>query len=147
MNTEITVSSTALIIMISSFSPFILNQVQGQILYPCPNGYQHNSLGLCVPVVSSNPNLLGCPDGYIKSSPGACELVGASSPMLNNITNQTRSLESSLAQRPPNSFDFVWGEMIFCNENSSDCRGTEGDDLIFARSAGNRIFGGEGNDQ
>jgi hypothetical protein len=103
MNREITISSTALIIMISSFSPFVLNQAQGQILYPCPNGYQHNSLGLCTPIISSSPNLQECPVGYIKSHSGVCELVGSSSETLSNATNQTLNQGSSLVQQPPNT--------------------------------------------
>jgi hypothetical protein len=89
--------------MISSFSPFVLNQAQGQILYPCPNGYQHNSLGLCTPIISSSPNLQECPVGYIKSHSGVCELVGSSSETLSNATNQTLNQGSSLVQQPPNT--------------------------------------------
>jgi hypothetical protein len=103
MGAVITVSSIPLVIMLLSFSPLGINQAQGQILFPCPNGYQHNSLGLCVPVVSSNPNLQGCPDGYIKGSSGVCELVGGSSQTINNATNQTRNQGSLLTQRPPNT--------------------------------------------
>jgi hypothetical protein len=103
MKVVIALSIIPLVIMLPTFSPFSFNQAQGQILFPCPNGYQSNSLGLCEPVVSSNPNLQGCPDGYIMSPSGACELVGASPPILNNTTNQTQNQGSSLAQRPPNT--------------------------------------------
>jgi hypothetical protein len=103
MKTVIAISIIPLVITLTSYSSFSLNQAQGQILFPCPNGYQSNSLGLCEPVVSSNPNLQGCPDGYIMSPSGVCELVGASPPILNNTTNQTQNQGSSLAQRPPNT--------------------------------------------
>jgi hypothetical protein len=103
MKMVIALSIIPLVITLPSFSAFSLNQAQGQILFPCPNGYQRNSLGLCVPIVSSNPNLQGCPDGYFKSSSGACELVGASSPILNNASNQTGNQGSSLSQQPPDT--------------------------------------------
>jgi hypothetical protein len=92
-----------LVITLPSFSPFGLNQAQGQILSPCPNGYRTNSYGLCEPLVILNPNLLECPDGYIKNSSGDCEWVGASSLMFNNATNQTRNEGSLSTQQPPNT--------------------------------------------
>jgi hypothetical protein len=97
----IALSIVPLAIMLQSFSPFGLNQAQGQIYFPCPNGYQTNSVvGLCEPIVILNPNLLECPDGYIENSSGDCELVRSSSQMLNNTTNQTRNQGSSLIQQP-----------------------------------------------
>jgi hypothetical protein len=89
-----------LVIMLPSFSPFSLNQAQGQISFPCPNGYQHNSLGLCVPIMSLNPTLQECPSGYIKSHSGICQPVMAS-PIFSNTTNQTQNQGSSLTQRQP----------------------------------------------
>ena len=99
----VALSIIPLVIMLPSFSPFGLNQAQGQILSPCPNGYRTNSYGLCEPLVILNPNLLECPDGYIKNSSGDCEWVGASSPMLTNATNQTRNEGSLSAQQLPNT--------------------------------------------
>src|SRR5215208_8481381 len=92
-----------LVVMLPSFSPFGLNQAQGQISFTCPDGYRTNSFGLCEPMVILNPNLLECPDGYIKNSSGDCEWVGASSPMLTNATNQTRNEGSLSAQQLPNT--------------------------------------------
>jgi hypothetical protein len=85
-----------------SFSPFILNQAEGQILLPCPNGYQRNSLGLCEPLANSGPNPQRCPEGYIRSPSGICELIG-DEPSPLNATNQTQNQGSSLAQQPPNT--------------------------------------------
>jgi hypothetical protein len=103
MNAAITVGSNALVIMILSISPFILNQAEGQISFPCPDGYQRNTLGLCEPLANSGPNLQRCPEGYIRSLSGVCELVGGPSPPLNNATNQTQNQGSSLAQQQPNT--------------------------------------------
>ena len=100
MKVSIALSIIPLAIILPSFSPYSLNQAQGQISFPCPNGYQHNSLGLCVPIMSLNPTLQKCPGGYIKSHSGFCEPVGAS-PIFSNTTNQTQNQGSSLTQRQP----------------------------------------------
>jgi hypothetical protein len=84
----IALSIIPLVIMLPTFSPFGLNQAQGQMSFSCPDGYQQNSFGLCEPLAIMNPNVLECPDRYIKSSSGDCELAEASSPMSNNTTNQ-----------------------------------------------------------
>ena len=97
----IALSIIPLVVMLPSFSPFGLNQAQGQMSFSCPDGYQ-SSIGLCEPMVIMNPNDLECPVRYIKNPSGDCEWVGASSPMLNNTTNQTRNEGSLSAQQPPN---------------------------------------------
>ena len=97
MKVVIALSIIPLVIMLPTFSPFSFNHAQGQMSFPCPNGYQHDSLGVCVPIGSPNPILQECPDSYIKSSSGICELVGPSSLLLNNTTNQTLNQGSSLA--------------------------------------------------
>ena len=79
-----------------------MGRAQGQTFFPCPDGYQRNQLGLCVPIVSLNPNIQGCPVGYIKSSSGICELIGGSSLTTpNNVTNQTRNQGSLQTQQQP----------------------------------------------
>jgi hypothetical protein len=105
MNAVITVGSITLVIIIlllSSFSPYSFSQAEGQILFSCPNGYQHNSLGLCEPLANLGPNLT-CPDEYNRNPSGVCESIGGTSSPINNATNQTRSSGSSVAQRPPNT--------------------------------------------
>ena len=102
MKAVIALSIVSLVISLPSFSPSILNQSEAQISFPCPNGYQRDPLGVCVPVASLSPSLQRCPDGYFKSS-SDCELVGASSPMLDNTTNQAWNQRLSPAQQPPNT--------------------------------------------
>jgi hypothetical protein len=41
MKMALILSIVPLVIMLPSFSPFGLNQAQGQIYFPCPNGYQN----------------------------------------------------------------------------------------------------------
>jgi hypothetical protein len=101
MNMVVTVSSIPLVIMLLTLTPFSLNHAQGQISFPCPNGYQHNSLGLCEPIANLGPSLT-CPDGYIRNPSGVCELAGGTSSPVNNATNQSRNQGSSLAQQQPN---------------------------------------------
>ena len=104
MKVAITLSIIPLVIMLLSSALFSISRAQGQTFFPCPDGYQRNQLGLCVPIVSLNPNIQGCPVGYIKSSSGFCELIGGSSlTPPNNVTNQTRNQEWSLAQQLPNT--------------------------------------------
>ena len=110
----IALSIIPLVVMLPSFSPFGLNQAQGQMSFSCPDGYQ-SSIGLCEPMVIMNPNDLECPVRYIKNPSGDCEWVGASSPMLNSTTNQVQNQmlnsttnqtlnEGSLSeQQPPNT--------------------------------------------
>jgi hypothetical protein len=77
MNTAVIVSSITLVVMLlllSSFSPFSLNQAQGQSLPSCPVGYQRNILSTCEPV----SNLQNCPVGYQISASGYCVPVTSS---------------------------------------------------------------------
>lgn len=91
MKAVIALSIVSLVIALPSFPPSSLNQSEAQISFPCPNGYQRDPLGVCVPVASLSPSLQRCPDGYFKSSSGDCELVGAWNQGL------------SPAQQPPNT--------------------------------------------
>jgi hypothetical protein len=70
MNEVVTLSTIILVIIIlllSSFSPFSVNNAKAQSL-SCPIGYQRNILGTCEPV----SNLQTCPIGYQRSASGLC---------------------------------------------------------------------------